>query len=63
MNPITYYNNHCDALLEHYNVLDSGEDHAAWEWAHLREEPGFACNIGAGSQQDPTGWGPRAGSW
>ena len=53
MNPITYYNLHCDALLTQYNAMDPAEVHAAWERAHLREEPGFACDIGAGSQRDP----------
>ena len=53
MNPITYYNHHCDALLAQYNALDPAEVHAPWAKAHLREEPGFACDIGAGSQRDP----------
>ncbi len=53
MNSITYYNLHCDAFLAQYSALDPAEVHAAWAQAHLREEPGFACDIGAGSQRDP----------
>lgn len=52
MNSITYYNLHRDAFLAQYSALDPAEVHAAWERAHLREEPGFACDIGAGSQRD-----------
>ena len=45
----TYYDHNRDTLLATYNALDPTEVHAAWSPAHLPFEPGFACDIGAGS--------------
>ena len=48
----TYYDRYRDALLATYNALDPTEVHAAWAPARLPSEPGFACDIGAGSGRD-----------
>ena len=48
----TYYDHNRDTLLATYNALDPTEVHAAWAPAHLPAEPGFACDIGAGSGRD-----------
>ena len=48
----TYYDRNSDAVLAQYDSLDPAGIHAAWAPAHLREEPGFACDIGAGSGRD-----------
>ncbi len=47
-----YYNQNADALIEKYDALNADEVHRAWAPKHLREEPGFACDIGAGSGRD-----------
>ena len=49
MTGTTYYDRNGDAVLASYNALDPTEVHAAWAPAHLPSEPGFACDIGAGS--------------
>ncbi len=52
MNSTTYYDRNRDSLLARYDELDSAEVHAGWAPAHLPSEPGFACDIGAGSGRD-----------
>ena len=52
MNGTTYYDRNRDAVLARYDTLDPTEVHAAWAPAHLPTEPGFACDIGAGSGRD-----------
>ena len=52
MNGATYYDHNQDAVLARYNALDPAEVHAGWAPAHLPSEPGFACDIGAGSGRD-----------
>ena len=48
----TYYDRNRDAVLSTYNALDPTDVYAAWAPAHLPSEPGFACDIGAGSGRD-----------
>ena len=52
MTSTTYYDRNRDAVLATYNALDPTEVHAGWAPAHLPSEPGFACDIGAGSGRD-----------
>ena len=52
MNSTSYYDLNADALVARYDGVDPDEVHADWAPAHLREEPGFACDIGAGSGRD-----------
>ena len=52
MNGTTYYDRNRDAVLATYNALDPTEVHAGWAPSHLPSEPGFACDIGAGSGRD-----------
>ena len=52
MNSTGYYDLNADTLLARYDGVDSAEVHADWAPAYLREEPGFACDIGAGSGRD-----------
>ena len=52
MNGATYYDRNRDAVLARYDALDPAEVHAGWAPAHLPSEPGFACDIGAGSGRD-----------
>ncbi len=52
MNNTTYYDLNADALVAQYDGVDPAEVHADWAPVHLREEPGFACDIGAGSGRD-----------
>ena len=52
MSSTSYYDLNPDALLAQYDGVDPAEVHADWAPAHLREEPGFACDIGAGSGRD-----------
>ena len=61
MNGTTYYDHSRDAVLARYNVLHPDEVHAGWAPAHLPSEPGFACDIGAGSGRD-SNW-LAANSW
>ena len=48
----SYYDQNADALIAKYDALNADEVHRAWAPKHLREEPGFACDIGAGSGRD-----------
>ena len=52
MSNTSYYDLNADALVARYNGVDPDDVHADWAPAHLREEPGFACDIGAGSGRD-----------
>ncbi|MDE2846640.1 MAG: class I SAM-dependent methyltransferase [Gemmatimonadota bacterium] len=52
MNSTSYYDLNADALVARYEGVDPADVHADWAPAHLREEPGFACDIGAGSGRD-----------
>ena len=52
MNSTGYYDLNADALAARYDGVDAANVHADWAPAHLREEPGFACDIGAGSGRD-----------
>ena len=47
-----YYDQNADALIAKYDALNADEVHRAWAPRHLQEEPGFACDIGAGSGRD-----------
>ena len=51
MDSTTWYNQNTATLLNSYDALDVGQVHE-WATRHLREEPGFACDIGAGSGRD-----------
>ncbi len=52
MNSTNYYDLNPDTLFAQYDGVDAADVHADWASAHLREEPGFACDIGAGSGRD-----------
>lgn len=52
MNSTSYYDLNADNLITRYDGVDPSDVHADWAPAHLREEPGFACDIGAGSGRD-----------
>ena len=52
MHSTSYYDLNTDALIAQYDGVDPADVHADWAPAHLREEPGFACDIGAGSGRD-----------
>ncbi len=52
MTSTAYYNRNRDALFAKYDALDPAQVHAAWAPPHLPAEPGFACDIGAGSGRD-----------
>ncbi len=52
MTSTRYYNSHADALFARYAATNADELHADWATNHLRPEPGFACDIGAGSGRD-----------
>lgn len=52
MNSTSYYDLNADALVARYDGVDPSDVHADWAPAHLHEEPGFACDIGAGSGRD-----------
>lgn len=52
MSSTSYYDLNADALVAQYDGVDPADVHADWAQAHLREEPGFACDIGAGSGRD-----------
>ena len=52
MSSTSYYDLNTDALIAQYDGFDPADVHADWAPAHLREEPGFACDIGAGSGRD-----------
>ena len=51
MDSTTWYNQNTATLINSYDALDVGQVHE-WATRHLREEPGFACDIGAGSGRD-----------
>ncbi len=52
MRTTSYYDLNTAALIAQYDGVDPADVHADWAPAHLREEPGFACDIGAGSGRD-----------
>ena len=52
MNSTSYYDLNSAALFAQYGGVDPADVHADWAPKHLREEPGFACDIGAGSGRD-----------
>jgi len=52
MNSTRYYDLNSDALFAQYDGVDAADVHADWAPTHLCEEPGFACDIGAGSGRD-----------
>ncbi len=52
MTSTRYYNSHAEALFARYAATNADELHADWATNHLRPEPGFACDIGAGSGRD-----------
>ena len=52
MKSTAYYDRNPDARIAEYNKLSAAEVHSAWAPRHLRKEPGFACDIGAGSGRD-----------
>ena len=52
MNSTRYYDLNPDTLFVQYDGVDAADVHADWAPTHLREEPGFACDIGAGSGRD-----------
>lgn len=52
MNSTRYYDSHADALFARYAAMNADEVHVDWAPDHLRPEPGFACDIGAGSGRD-----------
>ena len=52
MKRTAYYDQNADALFDQYEALNSDEVHRAWASTHLPKEPGFACDIGAGSGRD-----------
>ena len=52
MSSTNYYDLNADTLAARYDGVDPADVHADWAPVHLREEPGFACDIGAGSGRD-----------
>ncbi len=52
MKSTAWYDRNRDVAFARYDALDSDEVHAGWAPEHLPEEPGFACDIGAGSGRD-----------
>ena len=52
MKSTAYYDQKADALIERYDALNADDVHRAWASTHLPKEPGFACDIGAGSGRD-----------
>ena len=52
MKSTAYYDQNADALFNQYDELNADDVHRAWASTHLPEEPGFACDIGAGSGRD-----------
>ncbi len=46
-----YYTKNAESLAQQYNALDLELVHSSW-LPHLPAEPGFACDIGAGSGRD-----------
>ena len=52
MKSTQYYNRHARALSEQYNAIEPDLIHQRWSAQHLPENPGLACDIGAGSGRD-----------
>ena len=52
MSGTNYYDLNAKALVARYDGVDPADVHAGWAPMHLREEPGYACDIGAGSGRD-----------
>ena len=52
MKSTKYYDQHADRLFAEYSDLDPDEIHRPWTENHLKETPGTACDIGAGSGRD-----------
>ena len=48
---MSHYTQHAKALFTKYRQMDSAKLHADWI-QHLPEQPGLACDIGAGSGRD-----------
>jgi hypothetical protein len=49
--PMKYYKQHARRLSQEYNSLDPSSVHEAWVDL-LAEQPGLACDIGAGSGRE-----------
>ena len=52
MSKESYYDRNRDALFERYDGLNPAKVHQQWVEENLAKEPGFACDIGAGSGRD-----------
>ena len=52
MRSTRYYDTHAERLSEHYDGMEPDRVHRGWVKEHLPDEPGFACDIGAGSGRD-----------
>jgi SAM-dependent methyltransferase len=52
MKSTQYYDKHAAGLSAFYNSTDSVTVHKSWIEKHLPLQPGFACDIGAGSGRD-----------
>ncbi|MCY4343807.1 MAG: class I SAM-dependent methyltransferase [Gammaproteobacteria bacterium] len=52
MKSTAYYDQNADALVDQYGALNADDMHQAWARKHLPKEPGFACDIGAGTGRD-----------
>lgn len=48
---MSYYSDNASTLIERYNDINSEKLHSPW-LEHLPEEPGVACDIGAGTGRD-----------
>lgn len=67
MTSTPYYNNNAESLCSQYEALDASDIHRCWQYDHLPSQPGFACDIGAGSGRDAKwlatkGWDVVAGA-
>ena len=56
---MSYYSDNVDTLFDKYHCADSAELHADW-LKHLPDQPGLACDIGAGTGRDAN-WLARKG--
>ncbi len=52
MNVVRYYNRNAAKLCDQYDSIEAGDVHNNWAVGHLPQNPGFACDIGAGSGRD-----------
>ncbi|MEZ5503364.1 MAG: class I SAM-dependent methyltransferase [Halioglobus sp.] len=52
MTSTDFYDQHATALSDQYNAMASAVVHRCWQEKHLSDQPGFACDIGAGSGRD-----------